>query len=251
MAENNVRCLYRALTIAVLAVGLPRAAQANLIANGNFSSPVLAYGATYCACSPSEANAIVDWTITVGNVDLVPGGTSADGATWEPPPGGGQSVDLDGTEPGAIAQGFDTTQGRLYTVSFYLSGNPDGPPDIKYLAVSAGNSAQTFAYAAGLNTRENMNYVLESFSFTATDCCATLRTFTSNDNPISGYGPVIGSVSVVPMPEPTPLALLCTALAGLGICRAGHHTRRRVRDLLGISTRPWIVRGPGGPNWAI
>jgi hypothetical protein len=136
MAENNVRCLYRALTIAVLAVGLPRAAQANLIANGNFSSPVLAYGATYCACSPSEANAIVDWTITVGNVDLVPGGTSADGATWEPPPGGGQSVDLDGTEPGAIAQGFDTTQGRLYTVSFYLSGNPDGPPDIKYLAVS-------------------------------------------------------------------------------------------------------------------
>jgi hypothetical protein len=90
MTEKNVRCLYRAVVIAVLAVGLPLAGHANLIANGDFSSPALAYGATYCACSPSEANAIIDWTITVGNVDLVPGGTSAYGVTWEPPPGGGR-----------------------------------------------------------------------------------------------------------------------------------------------------------------
>ena len=145
-----------------------------------------------------------------GSVDLI-------GGYWQAPPTGGNSIDLDGLQPGAISQSFLDTDGQVYTVSFWLSGNPDGPPETKTVDVSAGGTSETFTYTIGANTEPAMNYVPESFTFTGTG--SDTLTFTSGDpgtepsGEIPAYGPVIGGVRI---PDGgTTLVLLGLAVAGL------------------------------------
>ena len=61
------------------------------------------------------------WTVDAGSVDWV--------GTYWPAQDGSMSIDMSGLEPGTLSQTFATTIGNTYTVSFYLSGNPAGPPD--------------------------------------------------------------------------------------------------------------------------
>jgi hypothetical protein len=119
---------------------------------------------------------------------------------------------MDGNSPGAISQTLTTTAGQLYDVSFYLSGNPDGFPQTKTLDVIIGGSPTLFTYTLTGN-KSNMDYVLESFAFTGTGGPTTLEFESLDVN--SPYGPVIGDVSVSPVPEPTSLFLLGTGLATL------------------------------------
>src|SRR5207253_2366866 len=102
---------------AALLLAVP--AQANLIANGNFASTCAS--ATFCTYYAGDSTDIPGWTVTQGSVDLITG-------YWQAPPSGGNSVDLDGLyQAGGLAQtSFATVSGAEYTVSFYLSGNPDG-----------------------------------------------------------------------------------------------------------------------------
>ena len=60
------------------------------------------------------------WTVEAGSVDWV--------GTYWPAQDGSMSIDMSGLEPGTLSQTFATTIGSNYTVSFYLSGNPAGPP---------------------------------------------------------------------------------------------------------------------------
>jgi hypothetical protein len=59
--------------------------------------------------------AIPGWTVTRGSVDYI-------GAYWQHADGR-RSVDLNGNEPGAIAQTRRTRPGRTYRVTFRLAGN--------------------------------------------------------------------------------------------------------------------------------
>lgn len=195
------------LLLSALAAALPLAAEATplTIVNGNFATPAVAGPyVTY----PGGSTAITGWTVTGNSVDLI-------GTYWQAPPGGGQSVDLDGDAPGGLSQTLATTAGQSYTISFELSGNPDGPPTTKQLSVSAGLGAELYTYTIGSNTHADMMYVPETYTFTALGSSTTLS-FLSGDE-ASAYGPVIGDVAAVP--EPLSILMFGSALAGLGLIR--------------------------------
>ncbi len=105
-----------ALCAAMAAGFLPGVAHANLVSNGNFSSSC---GSNFCTYSSGDSTSISGWTVGGNSVDLV-------NTYWQSPPGGGSSVDLDGLGAGSISTSFGTTNGSEYTLSFELSGNPDG-----------------------------------------------------------------------------------------------------------------------------
>jgi choice-of-anchor C domain-containing protein len=146
------------------------------------------------------------WTVTSGSIDWI-------GNYWQAPVSGQGSVDLDGNSPGAISTSLTTAIGTTYAVTFSLSGNPDGAPTQKSVTAAAGGGGNTFTYTIGANTHGNMNYVVESFDFTA-NAVLTPLTFTSNDQN-SPYGPVIGNVQVSAVPVPPSVLLLAPGLLGL------------------------------------
>lgn len=203
-------------TIAVVVSGLIVAgwnccATANLVNDGTFTIPKGCSGfVTYF-----NGWKIGPWTVTGGSVDVIDG-------YWQAPPGLGGSVDLDGDSRGGLTQTIATTAGQRYTLSFYLSGNPDGGASTKTLLVSAGLSSETLSYTTGGNTRAAMGFVEDRLNFVASGSATTLS-FISEDTRRSPYGPVIGEVDVEASPErivePTGLALFATGLASLALIR--------------------------------
>jgi choice-of-anchor C domain-containing protein len=183
---------------------------ADIVNNGGFT-PSPSGSSTYFSGQSFASGA---WMVVFGTVDWV-------GPTYWQAPGPGQaSVDLDGWTVGAIAQTLTTTPGQSYTVTFSLSGNPDEyiTPITKYLNVSAGSVTAPFSYTiTALNNNSNMLYKTESFTFQATGP-STVLTFASQDG-LPGstvyWGPVIGNVSVNPVPVPPAALLLAPGLLGL------------------------------------
>ena len=133
-----------------------------------------------------------DWTVTSGSIDWI-------GTYWQAPPTGGYSVDLDGNTPGAISNTINLLPG-VYTLNFFLAGNPDGAPTIKTVQVTAGSTTQSFTFNDTGATETNMNWVPASMNFTVTGVgeTATPITFASADtgSGLLAFGPVVGGVSV-------------------------------------------------------
>jgi choice-of-anchor C domain-containing protein len=202
-----------ACAAALIAGLLPGIAHANLISNGNFASSC--GSGTYCTYSAGDSTSISGWTVGGASVDLITG-------YWQAPPGGGNSVDLDGLADGSVQTSFGTNTGTQYTLSFELSGNPDGGNPIKTVEVDVAGIIQTFTFdtSAMGNSHSDMKWVLETLVFTATGSITDLK-FLSLDDPSSSYGAVIGNVSVVPVPEPGTMALL-----GVGLLAMGAYARR-------------------------
>jgi choice-of-anchor C domain-containing protein len=172
-------------------------ARAAQFGNGNF---IAAPGGCADSCTvPAGSTALVDWKITRGSIDVANGP-----ASWQAPPLGGYSVDLDGAQPGTLQQVFNTVAGKAYTVTFFLSGNPDGGAALKRMKVSLAGKVYPFSYdtAAHGNTRAAMNYVPETLSFTAT-AAHTALTFISADAASSTRGAVIGNLAVAPVLNPS------------------------------------------------
>lgn len=107
---------------------------------------------------------------------------------------GDQSVDLNATQPGAVAQTFTTVVGRTYTVTYALAANPEGGAAVKTGKVLVdGQNFQDFSFDSTGKTRAAMGYVQRQVTFVANAPTTTLG-FAST---LPGaYGPVIDDVRV-------------------------------------------------------
>jgi|SRR5271165_1840002 len=205
-------CLLSAVAVAAVA-SASAALAANVVVDGDFNNTNAAFQTIF---SGSTFNA---WTVTNGSIDLI-------GGYWQSPSGanaatGGTngSVDLDGDNPGGISQLIGgLTSGNTYTLTFALSGNPDGGPSTKSVDVSIGSVANdNFTYTTTSNTHTNMQYIIESVSFTAN--ASNTLSLVSQDASSSPYGPVVGDVSIVAgssIPEASTWAMMFAGFAALG-----------------------------------
>ncbi|MEV7027445.1 choice-of-anchor C family protein [Kitasatospora sp. NPDC093558] len=127
------------------------------------------------------------WRITAGSVDLI-------GAGYWQAAEGDQSLDLNGTDSGTIAQTFTTVPGTTYSVTYALAGNPDGGPALRTgRALIDGQDFQDFSFDVTGKTRAAMGYVGRQFSFVAHNPTTTLG-FRST---VAGaFGPVLDDVQV-------------------------------------------------------
>jgi choice-of-anchor C domain-containing protein len=204
--------LISALAI-VAALTLP--AHANLIVNGDFSSPC---GGPYLGfCTPNVGPA--GWTMPYGDVDVV-------NTMWQELPGM-QSVDLNGDTTGSIAQTFETIVGVPYRVSFDMGGNPfgdnQGADAIKTMNVLVtGNATRLYSGSYSYDTSgiplvfgTYIPWVAYTFTFTATGSSTTLEFDSTTIGPINCcWGAAITNVDVISLPEPGCLTLIGPALLG-------------------------------------
>ena len=189
----------------MLAFAGPAAAATAAFQNGSFlgSSYTPSYpGAGFETLSSELDNttAIPGWTVTSGSVDWIQ-------SYWEAPPGGGNSIDMNGTAGpnqqnptalGVLTQTFATDVHAAYVVGFELAGNPtqNCGPVIKTLWVSAADtptqpySADTWGYS-----NSDMGWTPQTYSFVATSDSTTL-TFAAATSNKSDCGAALGDVSV-------------------------------------------------------
>ncbi|RKN45027.1 choice-of-anchor C family protein [Streptomyces hoynatensis] len=153
--------------------------------DGSFEYPIARADAftTYQA-----GQAIGPWTVTGGAVDLV------DDGFWQAAEGN-QSLDLNATVPGTVAQTFTTTPGQTYTVTYALAGNPGGGPALRTGRVLLdGQDIQDFSFDVTGKTYTDMGYIKRQATFVATTATTTLGFASTTAN--SAYGPVIDDVQV-------------------------------------------------------
>jgi choice-of-anchor C domain-containing protein len=203
--------------IASLAVSATLAS-ATLLVNGSFELG----GFTGCSngafCRVAAGNtAISGWQV---------GGVAVDwhnNVDLKQPHTGSLVVDLhlDGGagQQGTLAQSFATAIGQSYLLTFYLAGPGTGLLNPRQVIVSVAGVQQTFSTPASSNT--NMQWGLHTLLFNATSTTTTL-TFSSPANGAGFWGPVLDSVSVDAVPEPSTFLL-----AGAGLVGFAWHRRRR------------------------
>lgn len=204
---------FVAASAALIAVFAAGSASAQIVQNGSFESPAV-------APSPFEVSPpqpIDGWIVTAGSVDLIDGYWQAHS--------GVQSIDLSGSEPGTLTQDVTLQTGQLYLLTFWVSGNPDGPPDLKTFDFSVTNTTPmtaanvNFLVASPPQSRENMNWQPREWLFLANDGPHTLVFQSTTPGP---FGPALDDVGVTLVPEPETYAML---LAGMGFI--GFIARRR------------------------
>lgn len=133
-------------------------------------------------------SSIGPWKVASGAVDLI-------GAGFWQAAEGDQSVDLNATTPGTVAQTFTTVPGRTYTVTYSLAGNPGGGPSVRTgRALVDGQNFQDFSFDVTGKTFADMGYVTRQFTFVARDDTTTLAFASTTAN--SAHGPVLDDVLV-------------------------------------------------------
>ena len=162
----------------------------------------------------SGSNAMDGWLVSFGTVEYIGG--------WWQPSDGVRSIDMNGNIAGQISQNIVTTPGETYEVAFDMSGNPDGPPAVKQMTVTAdGSQAQSFSYDTSLagTTRADMRWETKIYTFTASGS-VTLLAFTSD---VEGwvFGPALDNVRLLENVEPpTEEPIVCHRNFG----KKGHKT---------------------------
>ncbi|MEU9126971.1 choice-of-anchor C family protein [Kitasatospora sp. NPDC048540] len=152
--------------------------------DGSFETPKVAAN-TFAGLTAGQT--IGPWSVTAGSVDLI-------GAGFWQAAEGDQSLDLNGSNSGTVAQSFTTVPGATYSVTYALAGNPEGGVALRTGRVLVdGQNFQDFSFDVSGRTRAAMGYVGHQFSFVAQNTSTTLG-FTST---VAGaYGPVIDNVRV-------------------------------------------------------
>lgn len=181
-----------------------------------------AQGPDYMGLAPGDTT-ITGWTV----------GGPGDGIDWLSTPSfaaesGTYSVELTHLTASSIATVIPTLAGNVYSLSFGAATS-NLPPVYPYYSatgvVSAGSLVDQPFSATLSSPPSTQTYTPYSFLFTATGPTTTIR-FTSTGPDNSHYGPVIDSVSIVAVPEPTTSVLLGIGLAWL----AGARLRSKHND---------------------
>lgn len=160
--------------------------------NGSFETGTFVDGGLGFEQLNAGDTSIAGWTVDAGSVDWI--------GTYWPAQDGSMSIDMSGIDAGTISQTLATTIGNTYTVSFFLSGNPAGPPTVKTLDVGAtGGATASYTYDVTGNDLSHMNWTLKTYTFLATSASTTLS-FVSTT--AGAFGPAIDNVVItetVPM----------------------------------------------------
>ena len=219
--------LLPALVAAVLLVAVADAAQANLLTNGSFE------GNTGTSGYGAGSLGITGWAVAgaAGNPSAdIQWNTNHDTSGITTPFGNGY-LDLTGTQDTApyatILQGFGTTIGQAYAVTFWLGYDNDNPNyrgPASALASVDGSTARTFTTTA---TGLGAQWQGFEYDFVATSAASVLRFqgIRAGGPFFIGLDNVAVNAIVAPgaVPEPAPLTLL-----GLGGVAALALRRRRV-----------------------
>jgi hypothetical protein len=187
---------------AAAALAATSASAASLILDGNFSEGASVGSLGYATYNTGQAVGTGSpWVVGVDANNS--GTTSVDliGTYWASPPGGGYSVDLDGTindgaldnSIGSIYQTFTVPVAGEYELSYYLSGNTGGGPAPKLYSVTVGG---TTVDGSTTNSAYSGQWTLVT-EYVHLDAGSNILTFASLDSPQNGQnGPVIGDVRI-------------------------------------------------------
>lgn len=208
----------RSLVLAAAFVMAPLATASAAIVNGGFEDGINAGGFTPIA--GGDNTSITGWTVGGNSVDYI-------GTYWQNNGNSGNSIDLSGNGPGWIEQAISVIDGQQYKVTFYLAGNPDGPPPVKPVNVYIDgvlNYAPTFTL--GSSTRAQMNWLEYSFVYTASGTTDVLR-FESTSG--SAYGAALDDVSIAAVPEASTWLMMLLGFVGVGFASYRQRQIRKTR----------------------
>ena len=198
-----------------LMLGTATGVQAATIQNGSFETGT---NPTSYITLGTGSTGITGWTVASGTVDYI-------GSYWVASDGN-RSVDMAGNSLGSISTMItDLIVGLTYSLTFDMSGNPDGLPPNKQLTVSLSDPVTTsdyfYDYVAQGTTRTDMQWVTYGLSFVATATSSLLTFATGPGTGGSGccFGPALDNVSISAVPVPAGGVMLLSALAGFGFLR--------------------------------
>ena len=210
------RMRIAAVLVLLLAGSTTPALAGPILINGSFESgPPM--GGNHDINIPQGSTAIVGWLVTREDIELL-------GPPWDVSDGF-HAVDLDGYHPGGIEQIFATIAGEIYEVSFAMSGNPMGSPQVKWLRVSAAGAFADYAFDSSGQSESALNWQTNLFSFTASGSWTTLGFSSLSTDANASYGALLDDVRVsgpepVSVPDPgSTLLLFGMGLVGLRACR--------------------------------
>jgi choice-of-anchor C domain-containing protein len=192
------------MSAVLLAIGTAGAAT---FTNGSFESASVDPADFFIGRIAGDTS-ITGWRVDRDDIDYI-------GGYWQAS-NGVRSIDMDGVQPGSISQTFDTVTGARYEVGFDMAGNPDGPPTIKRMQVSAGNDSAIFEFDVTGHSRESMGYQHHLFFFTAIGSSSTLSfsSLSPQSGAFSAFGAALDNVTVALflVPEPALPMILCAGI---------------------------------------
>jgi choice-of-anchor C domain-containing protein len=173
-----------AASSAVLLAATSASATVNPVFADGFETPV----ASGLYTNRSAGTTFGPWTVTAGNVDQTRPGLWTAAA-------GSQTVELNGTAPGAVSHSVTAQALTTYRITFALAGNP-AIAGLKTGVVTVnGQQIGALSFDTTGRTPTNMGYVTQTFYFTKTLPGSAVLEFRSTT--MSGpVGPVIDEVRV-------------------------------------------------------
>jgi hypothetical protein len=211
------KSVFTLAAAATLSVASSAQATINLLVNPGFENGVAPGGSTTLAAG--DTTSITGWRVVGGGVNYV------DNSVWAPA-AGNRSIELLSNGGGIVQRVYGFVPGKLYVVRFNVSADPFNtslvPKAVSYTVSVTGGAAlnSIYTYNPGVNTSTTMAYSQQAYTFVASSTFQDLQFRAGGRN--GAFGPVIDSVSVSLIPEPSTWAML---ILGFGL--VGVASRRR------------------------